>query len=75
MAVHYWTDIMSRDVDKAAEAHREALLNEELKNFMNHVMNRPKGASIKAPPKRGVDARTKAKAQVKSGLYAMLGLS
>lgn len=34
MAVHYWTAIMARDVDKAAEATRAAALDRDLKVFM-----------------------------------------
>ncbi|MET3601114.1 phage terminase large subunit [Martelella mangrovi] len=34
MAVNYWTEHMARDTDKAAEAHREAMLEKELNRFM-----------------------------------------
>jgi len=40
LAVHYWTDVMARDVDKAAAHMRQKALDEELKKFMLHVVGR-----------------------------------
>jgi len=40
LAVHYWTNVMARDVDKAAAQMRNKLMEEELKKFMRHVVGR-----------------------------------
>ncbi len=41
LAVHYWTDAMARDVQKAANQMREEALNQELRKFLQHVVNKP----------------------------------
>jgi hypothetical protein len=46
MAVRYWTKSMARDNDKANEAHRQKLLDQDLRKFMKHVKGGPVG-----PPK------------------------
>lgn len=38
-AVQYFTERMSRDQQKAHESHKEKMLDEELRNFRNHVFN------------------------------------
>jgi hypothetical protein len=40
LAVHYWTDAMARDTAKAAEQMRQKALDEELRIFMAHALNR-----------------------------------
>lgn len=37
LAVHYWTDLMEQDTQKAAMMHREELLQAELDDFMEGV--------------------------------------
>ena len=37
MAVQYWVDLMDRDVRKAEEEHKQALLEQELAKFHQHV--------------------------------------
>lgn len=37
MACQYWVDRMDRDTDKALENHKDKLLDEELRKFMNHA--------------------------------------
>ena len=34
IVVNYWTESLARDVEGAAESHREALINAELEHFM-----------------------------------------
>ncbi|QOV06130.1 terminase large subunit [Rhizobium phage Pasto] len=47
LAVHYWTEAMARDVQKAAAQMRAEALDRELKNFINHVVGRsPRNASM-----------------------------
>jgi hypothetical protein len=38
MAVQYWVEHMSRDTEKAATEHKEALLDKELEKFMGQVL-------------------------------------
>lgn len=38
IAVKYWVEYMSRDTDKAAEEHRQTLLDQELEKFMQHAV-------------------------------------
>ena len=38
MAVQYWVDQMDKDVRKAEEEHRQALLQQELDKFMHQVV-------------------------------------
>ena len=38
IAVRYWVDAMSRDEEIALEDYRESLLQEELRNFMEHAI-------------------------------------
>lgn len=40
MACGYFVERMSRDRDKSLERHRQALMDAELKNYMNHVIGR-----------------------------------
>jgi hypothetical protein len=37
-AVAYWVDQMARDTEKAAESHRERLLEQELRKFSQSVL-------------------------------------
>jgi hypothetical protein len=37
IAVSYWVEHMARDTERAAEDHKEKLLQEELRNFATHV--------------------------------------
>lgn len=47
LAVHYWTDAMARDVQKAAAQMRQEALDKEIRNFLAHVVGRkPSKASI-----------------------------
>lgn len=39
MACSYWTERMARDKDKALDDHKEAMLDAELKRFLNHVVS------------------------------------
>lgn len=38
IAVSYWVDAMARDTEKAADDHRARMLEEELRDFSNHVL-------------------------------------
>jgi hypothetical protein len=38
MAVQYWVDQMSRDVDDAMMSHKRDKLSQELNTFMNHAL-------------------------------------
>jgi hypothetical protein len=40
MAVEYWVEAMARDTDVAAQDARQEALDDELENFMNHVLGR-----------------------------------
>lgn len=40
LAVHYWTDAMARDVQKAAQQVRREALEQELRTFMAHVVGK-----------------------------------
>lgn len=40
LAVHYWTELMDRDADRAAQEHRDALFRAELERYMDHVIGR-----------------------------------
>jgi len=42
LAVHYWANVMARDVTKAAQQMRQKALDEEIRRFMEHVVGRPK---------------------------------
>ncbi len=46
MAVQYWVDHMSRDTDRAAEDHKEALLEKELESFKDTVFGRPPSSTL-----------------------------
>jgi hypothetical protein len=39
MAVGYWTERMARDKDKALDAHKESLLDDELRKFMDNAFH------------------------------------
>jgi hypothetical protein len=41
MAVKYWVEQMDRDVRKAAEDHKAAMVDQELANFHQHVLGMP----------------------------------
>jgi len=45
MAVRYWVDSMARDENTAIDSHREALLEEELKVFMDNVIGDTRGTN------------------------------
>jgi len=38
LAVHYWTAVMARDVEKAAQQQRDEELQRELDKFMEQVV-------------------------------------
>ena len=40
MAVNYWTEQMSQDADRQMAARKDALLKDQLENFMDHVVGR-----------------------------------
>jgi hypothetical protein len=40
-AVSYWVEEMNRDQEKIEQDHRERLLDEDLKEFMDHVIGQP----------------------------------
>lgn len=52
MAVQYWVEHMSRDTEKAAEEHKEALRDKMLADFMDHVIG------VKKDPRGTVWANT-----------------
>lgn len=45
-AVAYWTDLMSRDSEKAALEYQEGLFDKELEKFVEHAMGFGKGQHI-----------------------------
>jgi hypothetical protein len=38
LAVHYWNNVLERDVTKAADEHRSRLLDEELESWMDNTL-------------------------------------
>jgi hypothetical protein len=44
IAVAYWTERMAMDADTGIKNEKERLLDQELSNFMDHVMGRGSGA-------------------------------
>ena len=43
LAVHWWTERLARDTDRAAKDHTDMLLQQELDTFLKHVVGRPSG--------------------------------
>ena len=48
MAVAHWVELMGRDVDEAVDAHREALLKQDLEDFARHVLGYSNGSSLRS---------------------------
>jgi hypothetical protein len=72
LAVHYWTAVMSRDVEKAAEQAKQEALDRELKVFMAHVLGgSPSGYNKQGPARRGPSAEERERAEAKAMFYGM----
>jgi hypothetical protein len=72
LAVHYWTSVMSRDVEKAAEQAKQEALDRELKVFMAHLVGgSPKGYSKAGPARKGPSAQERERAEAKAMFYGM----
>ncbi|WP_155248936.1 phage terminase large subunit [Rhizobium leguminosarum] len=47
IAVTYWVEHMARDTDKAADEHKAALLEQELRSFSEHIFGAPTDSDLR----------------------------